>query len=380
MSTNPSSGTNRNLLILFSVIVLDLIGFGVVMPILPFYAKQYGANATILGVLLTSYSAMQFAFSSLWGRLSDRIGRKNVLLVTMAGSAVSLTLLGLANSLLLLFAGRILSGIFAANISVASAYVTDVTTEENRSKGMGMIGAAFGIGFLLGPAMGGVLSRYGYHVPILAAAALCALNWLYTLARLPEPARHHKPEETIKTNVLSHRPIFLFCAIYFLLSIAVSQLETTFAFFMMQRFDYDAMHVSYILALMALIMVLIQGGLIRTLTQRYGENLLLISGSLLMAASFAFIPWSPTVALLLLPLGISSVGRGIGQPSLMSLVSKKSPPHMRGAVMGTFQASASLGRVVGPVMAGALFDRSTPLPYYVAGALMGAVFALSLNV
>ncbi|HEX5037087.1 MAG TPA: MFS transporter [bacterium] len=380
MSTTASSGTNRNLLILFSVIVLDLIGFGVVMPILPFYAKQYGANATVLGALLTSYSAMQFAFSSLWGKLSDRIGRKNVLLFTIAGSAASLTILGLADSLLLLFVGRILSGIFAANISVASAYVTDVTTEENRSKGMGMIGAAFGIGFLLGPAMGGILSRHGYHVPILAAAGLSALNWIYAFARLPEPARHHKPEEVIKTSVLSHRPILLFCAIYFLFTVAVSQLEATFAFFMMQRFNYDAMHVSYILALMALIMVGIQGGLIRTLTQKYGEPLLLVSGALLLAASFAFVPWSPTVVLLLLPLGFSSVGRGISQPSLMSLVSKKSPPHMRGAVMGTFQASASLGRVVGPVLAGTLFDVSAPLPFYVAGGLMAVVCVLSLNV
>lgn len=380
MSTTASSGTNRNLLILFSVIVLDLIGFGVVMPILPFYAKQYGANATVLGALLTSYSAMQFVFSSLWGKLSDRIGRKNVLLFTIAGSAVSLTILGLANSLLLLFVGRILAGIFAANISVASAYVTDVTTEENRSKGMGMIGAAFGIGFLLGPAMGGILSRHGYHVPILVAAGLSALNWIYAFARLPEPARHHKPEEVIKTSVLSHRPILLFCAIYFLFTVAVSQLEATFAFFMMQRFNYDAMHVSYILALMALIMVGIQGGLIRTLTQKYGEPLLLVSGALLLAASFAFVPWSPTVVLLLLPLGFSSVGRGISQPSLMSLVSKKSPPHMRGAVMGTFQASASLGRVVGPVLAGTLFDVSAPLPFYVAGGLMAVVCVLSLNV
>jgi len=376
----PSSGPNRNLLILFSVIVLDLIGFGVVMPILPFYAKQYGANATVLGLLLTSYSAMQFAFSSVWGRLSDRIGRKNVLLFTIAGSAVSLTILGLADSLFLLFVGRILSGVFAANISVASAYVTDVTTEENRSKGMGMIGVAFGIGFLLGPAMGGILSRHGYHAPILTAAGLCALNWIYTFARLPEPSKHHKPEEVIKTSALSHRPIFMFCTIYFLFTVAVSQLETTFALFMMQRFHYAPMHVAYILALMALIMAAIQGGLIRTLTQKYGESLLLVSGALLLTASFAFVPWSPTVALLLLPLGFSSVGRSISQPSLMSLVSKKSPPHMRGAVMGTFQASASLGRVVGPVIAGTLFDVSMPLPFYVAGGLMAIVCALSLNI
>ncbi|HSA58151.1 MAG TPA: MFS transporter [bacterium] len=382
MSTATPSA-NRSLLILFSVIVLDLIGFGVVVPILPFYAKQYGASATVLGLLLTSYSAMQFAFSSLWGRLSDRIGRKKTLVLTIAGSAASLVLVGLANSLLLLFAGRILSGIFAANISVASAYVTDVTTEENRSKGMGMIGAAFGIGFLLGPALGGVLSHHGYHVPILTAAALSALNFLYALWRLPEPARHHKPslsqDEVVETRVLAQPQVFKLCAIYFLFTIAVNQLESIFAFFMMRRFSYDAMHVAYILALMALIMIVIQGGLIRTLTQRYGETLLLLSGSLLLGASFACVPLSPTVALLLLPLGIASVGRGISQPSLLSIVSKKSSPQMRGAVMGTFQASASLGRVIGPVIAGFLFDQGMAFPFYLAGGLMAAVFLLSLN-
>ncbi len=369
----------RSLLILFSVIVLDLIGFGVVMPILPFYAQQFGANATVLGLLLTSYSAMQFLFSSLWGKLSDRIGRKNVLLITIFGSALSLTLLGLADSLFLLFAGRILSGIFAANISVASAYVTDVTTEENRAKGMGMIGAAFGVGFLLGPALGGALSGHGYHLPILTAAGLSGLNWLYALWRLPEPQRHHHVEDKINTSLLSNKAILKLCLTYFVFTLGVTQLESTFAFYMKDRFAFDAMHVAYILAMMALIMITIQGGLIRQLTQKYGENLLLISGALILSVAFFFVPKSPTVALLLLPLSLASVGRGLSQPALMSLVSKKAPHHMRGGVMGTFQASASLGRVFGPVLAGTLYDHWQASPYYLAGTMMAIVFGLSLS-
>ena len=365
------------ILILFSVVVLDLIGFGIVVPILPFYAEKYGATATILGFLLTSYSGMQFLFSSVWGKLSDRIGRKRVMILTMGGSAAALVLLGVANSLPLLFLGRILGGVFAANISVASAYVTDITTEENRSKGMGMIGAAFGIGFLLGPVLGGVLSHYGYHVPILTAAALSAINMVYAAFRLQEPKRHHSSEEVIKTAVLSHRPILKMCTVYFLSSIAMNQMEAVFAFYMMDRFAYDAMHVAYILAMMALIMVVIQGGMIRPLTQKYGETVLLISGGLILALSFLALPHSPTVALLLLPLAFSAVGRGISQPSFMSLVSKKAPSHMRGAVMGTFQASASLGRVIGPIIAGVLYDHWQASPFYMASLLMIVVLVLS---
>lgn len=375
-----TSNSNRSLLILFSVVVLDLIGFGIVVPILPFYAQQFGANATILGFLLMSFSLMQFAGSSFWGRLSDKFGRKTILLITMAGSCAGLIMVGAAPSLLVLFAGRILSGFFSANISVASAYVSDVTTEENRAKGMGLIGAAFGVGFLLGPALGGVLSKYSYATPMYAAAGLTALNLIYASLRLPEPKRHHATDPLLpKTKVLSHKPIFKLCFIYFIFSVGVTQLESVFAFFMMDRFQYDAMHVAYILALMALIMILIQGGLIRMLTQKYGETLLILSGALILAFAFFFVPRSTTVALLLFPLCIASVGRAVSQPALMSLVSKKSPPHMRGAVMGTFQASASLGRVIGPAVAGILYDHWQAGPFYFAAVLLVIVFFAAIN-
>lgn len=370
---------DRSLLILFSVVVLDLIGFGIVVPILPFYAQQYGASATVLGILLTSYSAMQFLFSSLWGRLSDKYGRKPVMILTMAGSCLSLALLGFANSMTLLFIGRILGGAFSANISIASAYVTDVTTEENRAKGMGLIGAAFGIGFILGPALGGILSPYGYHVPLLAAAGLSLLNLLYAGVRLAEPRRHHAVNEIVKTAVLKNRPILYMCAIHFIFTLGVTQLESIFAFFMMDRFKYNAMQVAYILVMMALIMVTIQGGLIRTLTKKCGERLLLIIGALILSLSFIMVPAPETVAFLLLPLALAAIGRGISQPSLLSLVSKKAEAHRRGAIMGTFQASASLGRVVGPLIAGVLYDYAQPFPFYFAAGILAVVFVMSMN-
>lgn len=372
---------SSSLLILFSVVVLDLIGFGIVVPILPFYAEKYGANATVLGLLLMSFAAMQFLFSPIWGRLSDRIGRKKVLLLTMAGSVGGLLILGLANSLALLFAGRILSGIFGANISVASAYVTDVTTPENRAKGMGMIGAAFGIGFILGPALGGALSVYGYHVPILTAAGLSAVNVVYALFRLGESETPSQGRRQVGLGEVLRIPLVQrLCAINFLFTLGVNQLESIFAFFMADRFHYDARQVAYILAMMALIMVAIQGGMIKRLVMRFGEKRLLTMGSVCLAVAFFFVPEAQSVGLLLVPLAVSAIGRGISQPSLMSLVSRGGDESLHGSVMGTFQASASLARVAGPVLAGLLYDRNQAFPFFLACGLLGAVFLLSLNI
>lgn len=366
-----------SLAILFSVIVLDLIGFGIVIPILPFYAEAYGANATVLGLLLTSFAAMQFLFSPLWGKLSDKLGRKKVLLITMAGSALGLVILGWAPNLTFLFIGRIFSGIFAANISVATAYVSDVTTEENRAKGMGLIGAAFGIGFILGPAVGGILSVHGYSTPIYFAALLSGLNILYALFRLGESHAGAGSEKTPTRRVLKNRDIRKMCLLNLLFTMGVTQLEATFAFFMMDRFHYDAKQVAYLLVLMAGIMVAVQGGLIRRLAPRFGEKNLLIVGAFLLGGSIFSIPFSATVAILLIPLGVASLGRGISQPSLLSIVSKFAPTRIRGGVMGVFQSSASLARVIGPILAGALYDFSLPLPFYFSCFLLLAACLIS---
>ena len=375
------SRQKSSLAILFSVVVLDLIGFGVVIPILPFYAKEYGANGLILGCLLTSYAAMQFLFSPFWGKLSDRIGRKKVLLFTMVGSVLGLTVLGLADSLPLLFAGRIISGIFGANISVASAYVTDVTTVENRAKGMGLIGAAFGIGFILGPAMGGILSKHGYHIPILTAAGLSSLNVIYAFFSLGESHRSEMASARASlASVLAIPLVRKFCLLNFIFTLGVNQLESIFGFFMLDRFGYDAREVGYVLALMAFLMAVIQGGLIKRLVMRFGEKRLLSAGAALLALAFFFIPQSHSVALLLIPLSVSSLGRGIGQPSLMSLVSRGGGEETHGSVMGAFQSSASLARVIGPILAGFLYDRNMAYPFWMACGLLALMFLLSFTV
>jgi DHA1 family tetracycline resistance protein-like MFS transporter len=361
-----------------NVVVVDLIGFGIVVPVLPFYAREYGASATTLGFLVMAYAAAQFVCAPLWGRLSDRVGRRPVMLLTVAGTALSLLALGLANSLVWIFVARFLGGGFAANVSVASAYIADVTGEDERTRWMGMLGASFGIGFLLGPALGGVLAPYGYGVPMLAASGLAAVNLLYASFALPESPRHVRASEgtgreLTRIGVLRDPTVRRLCLANLAFSLAVTQLETIFAFFMMDRFDYDARQVAFILVLMAAVMGTIQGGGMRALADRYQERSLVVVGSLILAICFLAVPQAPSVGLLLVPLVLSAVGRAIAQPSLMSLTSLAAAPETRGMVMGTFQSSASLARVAGPVAAGWLYDLSLPAPFWLAGALLAGV-------
>ncbi len=378
MSDPKRSSKRSSLLTLFSVVVIDLIGFGVVIPILPYLAESFGASATVLGLLLTCYSAMQFLFAPVWGRFSDRIGRRPVMLITIAGTSMALLALGFAPSLPWLFVARLLGGLFSANISVATAYVADLTEGPERTRWMGLIGVAFGIGFILGPAVGGLLAPYGYHVPMLAAAALAAVNFIYGLAALREPVARQTGERAAATLRLPPPgTVRKLCAASFIFTFGVSQLETVFAFFMIDSFDYEAREVAYILVLMALIMAAVQGGAIRRLAVRFGEPRLILAGSALLAASFIGVPWMPTVALLLIPLAVASVGRALVYPSLLGLVSTAAPAEERGLVMGAFQSSASLARVFGPLAAGALYDFYFASPYLLAAVLMVPVFAIA---
>ncbi|MBI2980725.1 MAG: MFS transporter [Deltaproteobacteria bacterium] len=364
---------------LFSVVVIDLIGFGIVVPILPFYSVQFGASATTLGLILMSYAAMQFLFSPVWGKISDRYGRRQVIRITLLGGAIAQLVLGFAPNLTFVFIGRLLGGLFAANISVASAYIADVTSEEERAKGMGLIGVGFAIGFLLGPAIGGLLSTYGYHQPILFSAALTTANLIYASLRLKEPSRHKPSSEIPRASVFKNRSVLRLSLVYFIFTIALSQLESIFALFMLDRFAYDARAVSYLLVMMALVMMAVQGGVMRRATDFLSEEKLFLIGVFLMVFSLCSIPWMESVSLLILPLIVASVGRGIGQPSLMSLVSKQAESHQRGAVMGTFQSFASLGRVIGPVAAGLLYDRRPAFPFYFAAVLMLVLFWTSFS-
>ena len=379
----PREQTRPSLGVLFSIIVVDLIGFGIVVPILPFWAERFGANGLILGLLLTSHAAMQFVFAPSWGRLSDRIGRRPVMLATIAGTGLSLLALGFTDSLLGIFVARIFSGIFGSNISVATAYLTDVTDEEDRTRWMGMIGASFAVGFTLGPPIGGLLSPIGHGVPMFFAAGLAFLNLAWAALRLPEPERRQRRDPadlSTRLDILRDPAIRRICLVYFLFSVSVTQLETTFAFFMSHRFGYDVLGVAMVMFAMAVVMGGIQGGGMKRLAARFAERRLVLTGLSLMGLAFATLPLAGSVGLLMVPLMLAAVGRGISQPPLMSLASLRADEDDRGVVMGVFQSSAAAARVVGPVVAGALYDLGQGFPFWLAAGLVSSAAALALGI
>lgn len=357
------------LVVIFTTVFIDLVGFGIVIPVLPFYAEGTRFNATprTVGLLFASYSIMQLVFSPILGRLSDSYGRRPVLLISILGTGIGFLILGFATTLRMLFFGRILDGITGGNISTAQAYIADITTEEDRAKGMGLVGAAFGLGFIFGPAIGGLLSRWGIEVPFLFAAALCFANATLLYFTLPETVTRDHPARisaaggrgfTQLINSLTQPRLGFVLTIYFLFIVAFSIMTTSFSLYTMFRFGYDAQHNGYLFAYVGIIAVIIQGGLIGRLVKRFGELPLVVVGALFFAASLFAVPFvgpnSGGLLALLVGGGIFSMGNSLSTPALTSLASKSVGPAEQGGVLGVTQSAASLARAVGPSLAALL--------------------------
>ena len=356
------------LLVIFITVFIDLVGFGIVIPVLPYYAEgtKFGATPTQVGLLFASYSVMQLVFSPVLGRLSDKYGRRPILLMSLLGTAIGFLVLGFATTLWMLFVGRIVDGISGGNISTAQAYIADVTTKEDRAKGMGLIGAAFGLGFVFGPAIGGILSRWGVNVPFLFAGGLAFANAILLYFTLPETVTPDHPARVSAASGRGWRQLLValreprlayVLAIYFLGIVAFSIMTATFSLFMMFRLGYDAFHNGWVFAFVGIISATIQGGLIGKLVKRFGEPLLIIVGALLFSASLFAIPFvtiaSGLVALLALG-AVTAIGQALSAPSLSSLASKTASAAEQGGVLGVMQSVASLARAVGPSLAAVL--------------------------
>ena len=397
------------LLVIFITIFIDLVGFGIVIPVLPFYAEgtKFGATPREVGLLFASYSFMQLIFAPVLGRLSDKYGRRPILLISLLGTSLGFLILGFATTLWMLFLGRIIDGISGGNISTAQAYIADVTTKEDRAKGMGLIGAAFGLGFVFGPAIGGVLSRWGINVPFLFAGTLAFANAILLYFTLPETVTPDHPARTSAASgrgwgqlivSLKNPRLGFVMTIYFLSIVAFSIMTAVFSLFMLFRLGYDAFHNGWVFAYVGVISAIIQGGLIGKLVKRFGEPALAVTGGLLFSASLFVVPFiGPAIGLIgILSTGaVTAIGQALSGPSLSSLASKSAGAGEQGGVLGAMQSVASLARAVGPALAAFLIysaaahggfggrpqnmsDSSIFRTFWIAAAIQFAAFLISV--
>jgi multidrug resistance protein len=380
---------NMALGLMFLTVFIDLVGFGIIMPLLPLYAKQFGASGLIVGLLLMSYSLMQFFFAPMWGRLSDRIGRRPVLMISLAASAVGYIIWGFSNSLVMLFVSRIVAGFGNANLAVAQAYIADVTPEENRSQGMGMIGAAFGLGFVLGPAIAGIACLFGVQPNVLGfiAAAFSIADLIFTAVALPEPAQHKAkgPDRfslglDFYVRTLSDQKFALCLLIMFISTFAFANMETTLVLLTNQYYNFSMKQNSFLFVGLGLVMALIQGGLIRRIGTKYPDSQLITAGTALITIGLILTPITHSLPVLCIALLIMATGSGINNPSNSSLLSKLSLKDETGGVMGIGQSMSTLGRILGPVVGGYLFDAAgAASPYYLGASFTLLACVLSLN-
>jgi multidrug resistance protein len=384
--------TRSPLFLMALTIFIDFAGFGVILPLLPFWAERLRAGPVGVGLVLTTYALAQFLFTPLLGTLSDRYGRRPIIFAALLIEALSLALSALAGSLPILLVARFIGGLGASNIGSAQAVVADVTPAEGRARGMGLIGAAIGLGFVVGPALGGALAPLGTAVPFWVAMLVALANALLVLRFLPEtrwmgttrapasPAAHSTGVLLAGwRQVLRHRVVARLVTVNLLFTGAFSAMETVFVLFTQHTFGWTARQNGYIFTYIGVLIVLMQGALVGRLARRWGEGRLLLAGLGVLASGLAFLPWSAHLLQLLIALGIVSIGDGAVTPMVSALLSFASPPEARGETLGLAQAVAALARVVGPLAAGSAFAVGGPGAPFLAGSalvLLAALIAL----
>lgn len=417
----PRGALKGPLGVVFLTVFLDLIGFGILIPISPFYAESFGARPSTITLLSATYSLMQFVFAPMLGRLSDRIGRRPVMLATIALNATGYVVFGFSSSLAWLFASRVASGLGSANLGTAQAIIADVTTPETRAKGMGLIGAAFGMGFILGPVVGGVFSQFGLSAPAFVAAALSALNFVQAWIQLPETlkgegthaqkasreippsgtpsrlpsARYPALSLTLLKSAVERPNVGQLLWLYFVGTVAFSLMEQSLALFIEHTWvprGADANSTTHLLeaagkttwflVCVGMAAAITQGLLIGRLVKSLGERRLVQLGAFLTMTGIALLPATAMTKMFGLFMAVGPVialGSGITQPSTSSLLSQSVDARDFGGILGLGQSFSALGRIVGPLMAGTLFERAPSMPFWVGASLSATCVAVALS-
>jgi DHA1 family tetracycline resistance protein-like MFS transporter len=375
---------NKQLLTIFLVVFVDLLGFGIILPLLPFIAERFNANPAQIGFLSATYSVFQLAAAPVLGRLSDRYGRKKILIISQVGSAIGYLLLGSATSLPLLFVSRIIDGITGGNISIAQAYIADVTDQKDRAKGMGMLGAAFGLGFIFGPAIGGFLARFGYSYPAYFAMGVSLLTVLTNILFLKETVDVKKATHTNKTkftlaefrNIMTDEKLGYLVVVFLLLNAAFSVFQSVFALWAQQRFGFGPTENGYVFAYVGILSVIFQLKLLPPLVKRFKEKNLLKYSMFFLFLGLALIPFSPTPFFLIVTQLFLVVGNSMANPSIQALASENVAKEEYGGTLGFLQSAGGFGRIIGPIAGGEIFFRyGKDMPFYVAGAILVVVTA-----
>lgn len=368
--------TKKALPILFVVMFLVMVGFGIIIPVLPFYAENIGASPTQLGLLMAVYSLMQLLFAPVWGRISDRIGRKPVIMIGILGLSLSFFLMGWSSSLWMLFVARIIGGILsAANMPTVMAYAADITTPEERGKGMGIIGAATGLGFIFGPAIGGIFSKTSLNMPFYIAGISSLVTFFLVLLLLKEslPAEKrkagHREKKPFRQTVRG--PVSILLVLQFFISLSLSGLEATFAYYGAKKAGLESVNLGYVFMIMGFASAIVQGGLVGRLTKKFGEGTVIQIGILVSAIGFGLILLVNNFATAAIFLTIFGIGNGVIRPSVSALLTKTSTSGY-GNATGLLSSFDSLGRIIGPPLGGWLFSIMIGLPY-ISGIILSFI-------
>lgn len=371
----------KKLVVIFAVVFIDFLGLSFILPLYPEIAEKFGLSATLITLLTASYAMMQFLFSPILGRISDRFGRKPILILSSLGTASSFIFFGFASSVWMLFASRILNGIFGSNVAVAQAYISDVTEKKERTKGMGIVGVALGLGLIVGPALSAVLGGYGLKGPAFGAAFICLSNLIFMSIFLKESLkkefrRKKFDEKLIKfrlsgfSQILKHKVIGKLVSSYFLSMFGIAMMQNIAILFVEERFYLSLQENGYVFAGVGLFLILSQGFLVGRMEKKIGEYKTMATGIILLIFGYFLTPIIENVSIIILGAGLIAIGAGLYMPSVNSLVSKNSPEEERGEVFGLVQGLIGLALIIAPVCGGVLFDTfGSGSPFFAAGIL-----------
>ncbi|MCH7973560.1 MAG: MFS transporter [Bacteroidetes bacterium] len=379
-----------SLSLIFITVFIDLLGFGILIPILPTFSTiELNLSEFSIGLVLAIYSLTQFIFGPILGNLSDRLGRRPLIVGCLFLNAVGYIIFAFTNSFMLLIISRIVAGIGGSSVAVAQAYIADVTSKEDRSKGMGMIGVAFGLGFVFGPIIGGFLSKYGYEVTGFASAAFSFIAFLFTIFFLPESLKKIIDKVEIKTRKLIDLPaikllfknhkLATLIIMYFILIFSIANIYGTFALIGYKRYHFTDMQIGIMYGIIGIVSAIVQGGLLRVLTKYMDDKIIVIAGSFLLILGLAMVPYAGNMTGLIVVIVILALGSGSLQPTMLSMISKNSSESEQGFTLGVNQSFSAFARVLGPLWGGFAFEYiGYQYPFLTGAAFTSIIFIRSI--